>query len=73
LHEHTDTYLAVAVQRGPHDAPDGNEEQDGEDQRCADEDGGEDGGHDVEGRRGGVDQRGNEGGEGPVRAARTRA
>jgi len=54
----------VAVQRGPHDTPDGNDEQDGEGQIRADEDGGEDGGHDVEGRRGGMGERGEEAGEG---------
>jgi len=36
--------LAVAVQARPHDAPDGDDEQDGEGHRRADEGGGEDGG-----------------------------
>jgi len=49
--------LAVAVQRGPHDTPDGDDEQDGKDYRRADE------GH-REGRRGGMGQRGEEADEG---------
>jgi len=56
--------LAVAVQTGPHDAQDGDDEQGGEGYIAADEGGGEDGGHDVEGGRGGMDQRGEEGGDG---------
>jgi hypothetical protein len=43
--------LAVAVQMRPHDAQDGDDEQDGEGHIRADEDGGEDSGHDVEGGR----------------------
>jgi hypothetical protein len=54
----------VAVQAGPHDAQDSDDEQDGKGRVRADEDGGEDGGHDVEGRRGGVGQRGEESGDG---------
>jgi len=48
---------------------DGAGEQDSEGYVRADEGGG----HDGEGRRGGVGQRGEEGDEGPVRATRTRA
>ncbi len=49
---------------GPHDAQDGGGEQDRQGHIRADEGGGEGGGHDVEGRRGGVGQRGEEGDEG---------
>jgi len=38
----------VAVQTGPYDAQDGDDEQDGNGHIRADEDGGEDGRHDVE-------------------------
>ncbi len=55
--------LAVAVQAGSHDALDGDNEQDGEGHIRADEGNGEDGGHDVEGGRGGMGQRGEEGDE----------
>jgi len=48
----------------PHDTQDGAGEQDGEGPIGADEDGGEGGGHDVEGCRGGVGQRGEEADEG---------
>ena len=54
----------MAVQTGPHDAQDGDGEQDGEGHIGADEGGGEGRGHDVEGRRGGMSQRGEEGGDG---------
>ncbi len=54
----------MAVQTGPHDAQDGNGEQDGEGHIHADEGGGEDGGHDVEGRRGGMGQRSEKVGDG---------
>ncbi len=55
----------MAVQTRPHDAQDGGDEQDGAGHVGADEDGGEDRSHDVEGRRGGVGERGDEGvGEG---------
>jgi len=64
LHEHTDTYLAVAVQTGPDDMQDGEDEQDGEGHIRADKGGGEDGGHDVEGERRGLGERGEEGGDG---------
>jgi hypothetical protein len=47
--------LAVAVQTRPYDAQDSGDEQDGEGYIHADEGGGEDGGHDVEGGRGGMD------------------
>jgi len=53
----------MTVQTRPHDAQDGDDEQGGEDHIAADEGGGEDGGHDVEGRRGGMGQRGEEAGE----------
>jgi len=43
--------LAMAVQTGPHDAQDGDDEQDANGHIRADEDGGEDGGHDMEGGR----------------------
>ena len=43
--------LAVAVETGPHDAQDGDDEQDANGHIRADEDGGEDGGHDMEGGR----------------------
>ncbi len=56
--------LAVAVQMRPHDAQDGDDEQDGERHIAADEGGGKDRSHHVEGRRGGVGQRGEEGGDG---------
>jgi len=60
--------LGVAVETRPHDTQDGDNEQDSEGHVRADEgggeDGGEDGGHDVEGGRGGMDQRGEEGGDG---------
>ena len=61
--------LAVAVQTRPHDAQDGAGKQDGAGHIAADEGGG----HDGEGGRGGAGQRGEEAGEGPVRAASTRA
>jgi len=54
----------VAVRTRPHDAPDGNDEQDGEGHIGADEGGGEERGHDVEGRRGGMGERDEEGREG---------
>jgi len=54
----------MTVQTGPHDAQDGDDEQDGEGHIRADEGGGEDGGHDVEGRRGGMGQRGEQAGDG---------
>jgi len=54
----------VAVRTGPHDAPDGDDEWDGEGHIAVDEGGGEDGGHDVTGRRGVMGQRGKEGDEG---------
>jgi len=54
----------VAVQTRPHDTPDGDDEQDGEGHRRADEGSGESDGHDVEGGRGGLGQRGEEGGDG---------
>ncbi len=41
----------MAGRVGLHDARDGEDEQDGEGHVGADEGGGEDGGHDVEGRR----------------------
>jgi len=53
----------VAVQTGPHDAQDGDDEQGGEGHIRADEGGGEERGHDVEGGRGGLGQRGEEGGD----------
>jgi len=56
--------LAVAVQRGPRDAQDGESEQDGEGHIGADEGRGEERGHDREGGRGGMGQRGEEGGGG---------
>ena len=56
--------LAMAVQTGPHDVQDGDDEQDSAGHVGADENGGEDGGHDVEGRRGVMDERGEEGGDG---------
>jgi len=43
--------LAVAVRTGPHDAQDGDDEQDGEGHIGPDKGRGEDGGHDVEGAR----------------------
>ena len=49
---------------GSRDAQDGDDEQDGEGHGRADEGGGEDGGHDVEGRRGVMDERGKDGGYG---------
>jgi len=52
--------LAVAVQTRPHDAQDGDGEQDGEGHIGADESGGEDGGHDGKGGRGSLSQRGEE-------------
>jgi len=54
----------MAVQTGPYDAPDGDDEQDGEGHVRADEGGGEDRGHDVEGCRGGMGERGEDGGDG---------
>ena len=39
----------MAVQTGPHDAPDGDDEQDGNGHIHADEGSGEERGHDVEG------------------------
>ncbi len=60
----------MAVQTGPHDAQDGDDEQDGEGHVGADE-GGEERGHDVEGGRGGLGQRGEEAGRrsrGPARS-----
>jgi len=56
--------LAAAVWTGPHDAQDGDGEQGRQDHVCADEDSGEGGGHDVEGCRGCVGQRGEEADEG---------
>ena len=56
--------LAVAVQTGPHDAQDGDGEQDGEGHIGADEGGGEERGHDMEGERGGMGQRGEKAGDG---------
>ncbi len=41
----------MAVQTGPHDAQDGEDEQDGNGHIHADEGGGEERGHDVEGGR----------------------
>ncbi len=41
----------MAVQVGPHDAQDGDDEQDGEGRVRADEGGGEDRSHDMEGGR----------------------
>jgi len=43
--------LAAAVQTRPHDTQDGDDEQDGEGHRRADEGGGEERGHDMEGER----------------------
>jgi len=43
--------LAMTVQTGPHDAQDGDDEQDGEGYVRADEDGSEERGHDMEGER----------------------
>ncbi len=54
----------MAVQTRPQDAQDGDGEQDGEGHIGADEGGGEGRSHDVEGRRGGMGQRSEEGGEG---------
>jgi len=54
----------VAVQTRPHDAQDGAGEQDGEGRVRADEGGGEHGRHDMEGRRGGMGQRGEQDGDG---------
>ncbi len=54
----------MAVQTRPHDTPDGDDEQDGEGYRGADEGGGQDRSHHGEGRRGGLGQRGEEGDEG---------
>jgi len=56
--------LPMVSRAGSHDAQDGDDEQDGEGYVCADEDGGKDGGGDVEGGHGGVGQRGEEGDEG---------
>ena len=56
--------LPLVGRAGPHDAQDGDEEQDGEGHIRADEGDGEDGGHDVEGGRGGMGQRGEDGGDG---------
>ncbi len=50
--------LGAAVETRPHDTQDGAGEQDGEDRIAADEGGGEDGGHDGKGGRGGIGQRG---------------
>ena len=47
--------LEAAVETRPYDAQDSDDEQDGEGYIHADEGGGEDGGHDVEGGRGGMD------------------
>ncbi len=44
----------MAVQTGPHDAQDGDDEQDGEGHIGADEDGRQDGGQDGEGGGGGM-------------------
>jgi len=52
----------VAVQTGPQDAQDSDDEQDGEGRVRADEGGDEERGHDVEGGRGGLGQRGEEAG-----------
>jgi len=54
----------VAVWTRPHDAQDGAGEQDGEGHIGTDEGGGEGRRHDVEGRRGCMGQRGEEGDEG---------
>jgi len=54
----------MAVQTGPYDTQDTDDEQDGEDHIGADEGGGEDGGHDMEGGRGGMGQRGEKAGDG---------
>jgi len=54
----------MAVQTGPHDVQDGDDEQDGEGHIGTDEGGGEGRSHDVEGRRGGMGQRSEEDGEG---------
>jgi len=54
----------VAVQTGPQDAQDGDDEQDGEGYIGADEGRGEDGGHDRKGGRGSLSQRGEQAGEG---------
>jgi len=56
--------LGAAVGTGAHDAQDGGDEQDGEGHVRADEGGGEDRCHDVEGRRGGMGERGEDGDEG---------
>jgi len=53
----------VAVQTGPCDAQDSDDEQDGKGHVGADEGHGEERGHDVEGGRGGMGQRGEGGGE----------
>ena len=53
----------MAIETGPHDAQDGDDEQHGEDHIAADEGGGEDRGHDSQGRGGGMGQRGEEGDE----------
>jgi len=63
----------MAVETGPHDAQDGDEEQDGEGHVRADEGGGEDGGHDVKGGRGGMGQRGEEADEGTGESREQRA
>ena len=54
----------MAVQTGPHDAQDGDDEQDGDGHIRADEGGGEDGGHDMNGGRGGMGQRSEKAGDG---------
>jgi len=56
--------LGAAVGTGPYDAQDGDDEQDGEGDVRTDEGGGEDGGHDIEGGRGGMGQRGEEADDG---------
>jgi len=56
--------LVVAVRAGPRDAPDGDDEQDREGHVRANEGGGEDGGHDGKGGRGGMGQWGEEAGDG---------
>jgi len=54
----------MAVQTGPPDAKDGEDEQDGKGHVRADEGGGEDCSQDGKGWRGDMGQRGEEGGEG---------
>ncbi len=50
----------MAVEMRPHDVQDSADEQDGEGHIAADEGGGEDGGHDVEGKGRRMGQRGEE-------------